>query len=109
MTVAEARKSRPQYIPGTLQSHVKLWPSLESLKGKRGYCYEFLSFFISLNVLSHYAVLSSVGLIHASSIVSSYVLPFVLYIISYMVSIIYMYEHIVYIVDTELYCSLASL
>ena len=63
-------------------------------------------FFISLNVSSHYAVLSLVGLIHASSIVSSYVLPFVLYIISYMVSIIYMYEHIVYIVDTELYCSL---
>ena len=30
-------------------------------------------------------------------------------IISYIVSIIYMYEHIVYIVDTELYCSLASL
>ena len=87
-------------------------------------CYEFLSFFVSLNVSFHYAVLLSVGLIHVSSIVSSYVLLFVLYIISslfyisfhhyfiivsYIVSIIYMYEHIVYIVDTELYCSLASL
>ena len=69
----------------------------------------FLSFFVSLNVSSHYAVPSSVRLIHASSTVSSYVLPFVLHIVSYMVSIIYMYEHIVYIVDTELYCSLASL
>ena len=45
-------------------------------------CYEFLSFFVSLNVSSHYAVPSSVGLIHASSIVSSYVLPFVLHVVS---------------------------
>ena len=91
-----------------LQSHVKLWPSLESLKGKRGYCYDFLSF-VSSNVSSHYAVSSFVGLIHASSIVSPYVLPFVLYIVSYIISTIYMYEHVVYIVDRELYCSLASL
>ena len=44
-------------------------------------CYKFLSFFVSLNVSSHYAVLSSVGLIHASSIVSSYVLLFVLHVV----------------------------
>ena len=92
-----------------LQSYVKLWPSLESLKGKRGYCYDFLSFFVSSNISSHYAVSSFVGLIHASSIVSPYVLFFVLYIVSYIVSTIYMYEHVVYIVDRELYCSLASL
>ena len=42
----------------------------------------FLSFFVSSNVSSHYAVSSFVGLIHASSIVSPYVLSFVLYIIS---------------------------
>ena len=45
-------------------------------------CYDFLSFFVSLNVSSHYAVSSFVGLIHASSIVSPYVLSFVLYIVS---------------------------
>ena len=48
----------------------------------KGMCYDFLSFFVSLNVSSHYAVLSFVGLIHASSIVSSYVLPFVLHVVS---------------------------
>ena len=73
-------------IPGTLQSHVKLWPSLESLKGKRGYCYEFLSFFISLDVSSHYAVLSFVGLIHVLSIVSFYVLLFVSHVVLLFVS-----------------------
>ena len=31
------------------------------------------------------------------------------FIVSYIVLTIYMYEHIVYIVDTELHCSLASL
>ena len=90
------------------------------MKGKRGYCYELLSFFVSLNVSLYYAVLLFVGLIHASSMVSLYVLLFVLYVVSslfhhcfiiasYIVSIIYMYEHIVYIVDIELYCSSASL
>ena len=48
----------------------------------RGDCYEFLSFFVLLNISPHYAVLSSVGLIHTSSIVSSYVLLFVLYVVS---------------------------
>ena len=37
--------------------------------------------FISLNVSSHYAVLSSVGLIQALSIVSFYVLLFVSYVV----------------------------
>ena len=78
-------------------------------------CYDFLSF-VSLNVSSHYAVSSFVGLIHASRIVLSYVLLLFyisfhhrFIIVSYIVSTIYMYEHIVYIVDTELHCSLASL
>ena len=42
----------------------------------------FLSFFVSPNVSFHYAVLSFVGLIHMSSIVSSYVSLFVLHIVS---------------------------
>ena len=42
----------------------------------------FLSFFVSPNVSFHHAVLSFVGLIHALSIVSSYVLLFVLHIVS---------------------------
>ena len=44
-------------------------------------CYDILSFFVSPNISSRYAVSSSVGLIHASSIVSPYVLPFVLHIV----------------------------
>ena len=48
---------------------------------KNADCYELLSFFVSLNVSSHYAVLSSVGLIHALSIVSSYVLLIVSYVV----------------------------
>ena len=59
------------------------WKAVKHLfRYLKGSCYDFLSFFISPNVSSHYAVSSSVGLIHASSIVSLYVLPFVLHIVS---------------------------
>ena len=64
-------------------------PEIDYLEKKsKAECYDFLSFFVSSNVSSHYAVSSFVGLIHASSIVSPYVLSFVLYIISYIVLII---------------------
>ena len=61
-------------------------PPPELIEGEEVYevenCYEFLSFFVSLNVSFHHAVLSFVGLIHASSIVLSFVLSFVLHIVS---------------------------
>ena len=52
-------------------------------------CYEFLSFFVSLNVSPHYAVLSFVGLIHALSIVSSYGLLFVLHVVLLLFHILF--------------------
>ena len=75
----------------------------------------FLSFFVSSNVSSHYAVSSFVGLIHASSIVSPYVLSFGLYIVSslFYYRFIHRFDYLCVwtcsIYSRELYCSLASL
>ena len=75
----------------------------------RTLCYEFLSFFVSLNVSSYYAVFficrtdTRVKYCFILCFTYRFTCRFTI------VLTIYMFEHMVYIVDTELYGSLASL